>query len=38
MPRIVAVGTLPFIVLAAVLMLYFYFKFYQIVSYQKVKT
>lgn len=38
MPRIVAVGTLPFIALAGVLMLYFYFKFYQIVSYQKVKT
>jgi hypothetical protein len=38
MPRIFAVGTLPFNTLAAVLMLYFYFKFYQFVSYQKVKT
>jgi hypothetical protein len=38
MPRIVAIGTLPFIALAAVLILYFYFKFYQFVSYQKVKT
>jgi hypothetical protein len=38
MPRIFAVGTLPLIALSALLMLYFYFKFYQFLSYQKVKT
>lgn len=34
-PRIVAVGTLPFIALAAILILHFYYKFNQFVSYLK---
>lgn len=38
MHRIVAVGTLPFIALAVVLILYFYYKFYQFVSIKMVNT
>jgi hypothetical protein len=38
MHRMVAVGTLPFIALAAVLILYFYYKFYQFVSFKRVNT
>ncbi len=36
MHRIVAVGTLPFIALAAILILYFYYNFYQFVSFKRV--